>query len=397
MAMTTPKRYRDAYPGVIAREHFIKAAGEEHDPQFAGCMVRIIDSESNYQLKDLLETVESEMECGEYRDNVSNGIMIEDMVKMITFNCESTKEKTEDFSAPSIILYDSFDRKVHSSEQSIEGYHYLEYGEVWFDEHSITTAARKIREESIDDSNNTQPGHYEIEAAKYDDHMKLVMKGPEHSKEVIVALTNSSKSVYIGLTGEHCKLSDIIVKQTGKQIGSGEIPRIESEINFTDRMEADVKNIQVDSPRAAYTTGVRIKDRMHLAFHTMSLPAADFIWHCPYIVLFYSDDGNVNGPNYHEYALIKLNGESDAEKEHAHNYFTMKKKDSFPGWDKWKELNLAGMECNIEFEKRGNRVTTTTENLGIYLENVTEISDDVDMVYVSLTGDQCALTDIRVQ
>ena len=37
-----------------------------------------------------------------------------------------------------------------------------------------------------------------------------------------------------------------------------------------------------------------------------------------------------------------------------------------------------------------------TENHGIGIESVTTILDDVDDVYVALTGDQCALTNIRV-
>jgi hypothetical protein len=37
-----------------------------------------------------------------------------------------------------------------------------------------------------------------------------------------------------------------------------------------------------------------------------------------------------------------------------------------------------------------------TENLGIAISSVTTILDDVQDVYVALTGDQCAITNIRV-
>lgn len=37
-----------------------------------------------------------------------------------------------------------------------------------------------------------------------------------------------------------------------------------------------------------------------------------------------------------------------------------------------------------------------TENLGIAIHSVTTILDDVQDVYVALTGDQCAITNIRV-
>ena len=41
-------------------------------------------------------------------------------------------------------------------------------------------------------------------------------------------------------------------------------------------------------------------------------------------------------------------------------------------------------------------VTVTTENFGIFIENTTEIIEGEDKVYVALSGDQCALTNIRI-
>ena len=39
----------------------------------------------------------------------------------------------------------------------------------------------------------------------------------------------------------------------------------------------------------------------------------------------------------------------------------------------------------------------TTENAGIYIENTTRLFDGAEEVFVSLTGDQVALTDIRIK
>ena len=38
-----------------------------------------------------------------------------------------------------------------------------------------------------------------------------------------------------------------------------------------------------------------------------------------------------------------------------------------------------------------------TENLGILINSETEIRDSVKDVYIALTGDQCAITNIRVE
>lgn len=75
----------------------------------------------------------------------------------------------------------------------------------------------------------------------------------------------------------------------------------------------------------------------------------------------------------------------------------MVKTDEFPGWDVWKEINKKGMECKATFKKKDNRIVLKTANLGIEMENVTTINGSPDKIYVALTGDQVALTDIRVK
>jgi hypothetical protein len=37
-----------------------------------------------------------------------------------------------------------------------------------------------------------------------------------------------------------------------------------------------------------------------------------------------------------------------------------------------------------------------TENLGVILSSTTTILDDTSDVYIALTGDQCAITDIHI-
>ena len=409
--MTTKKRYRDARPDFVAREAFVRGAGAEFDPVFAGLMVKIIDDEAKEKIHDDISLVEKELSCGEYRGSVSLGIPIGGLITKISFECELVDAGEGTFSAPSIILFDSFDRRVHNNEKSIELYHYTEYGEVWFDNHSITTQARKIVENILGNEDLLADGalaengddetrkyeKYEIVGGKYEDHVKLIMIGPDIKKEVIMSLQDSSTSVYLGLTGENCRIRNIVIEQTGDFADQSYIPRISEEISYIDHMESDIPNIQISQTNSAFTEGIELDSRLEITFHTMSLPVADFVWHCPYIVLFSSDNGRVKGRNYHGYALVKLNGEIEEKYNYATNNFVMKRKDGFPGWDEWKEINKAGMECTVSFERKGNRIVTTTENLGVYIENTTVIKEMPEKVYVALTGDRCALTDIRIK
>ncbi len=396
VSMTTKKRYRDAHPDFMAREAFVKGAGEQFDPAFAQIMLNIMDNDTNRKRgRDTLK-LEKEITCAAYRESVSTGISVENAIVNITFEC-TTDDGPGRFGAPSVILFDSFDRRVHDDDKTIASYHYLEYGEIWFDRHSISSGARKIEERDISDTGPAlQDGFYEITAGRYEDHVSLVMRSKQCSRQLIVALPSSTKSAYIGLTGENCRISNITVTPAGRAVGADDIPRIVKPLSYIDHLEADIPNVQVDRSRCAYTEGIRIEKGLKLDFHTQSLPGALLIWHCPYVVIYSSDDGHIGGANYREYTMIKLNGENDEISEFAINRFVMKKKEGFTGWDDWKAANRKGMECSITISKSGNRVTLTTENMGIYIENTAVFNESVpENLYVALTGDQVALTDIR--
>ena len=136
---------------------------------------------------------------------------------------------------------------------------------------------------------------------------------------------------------------------------------------------------------------------MNIYFHAQSLPDANLIWHCPYIVLYYSDDKKIYGENYREYAMVKFDGETNEFYENAENSFIMKKTETFKNWEEWEIQNKAGYESQIEFFKNGSEIILTTQNKGIYIQNTTKIKDGNKEIYVALTGDQVALTDIRIR
>lgn len=413
VTMTTPKRYRDAKPDFVAREAFVRGSGAEFDPIYADLMVKIIDEEEKGKIHDDISIVEKELSCKEYKSKVCLGIPVIGNITNISFKCALNEDSPTGFSAPSIVLFDSFDRRVHDEAKAIRAYSYSEYGEIWFDNHSITTAARKIVETIVDNSESTKNtegsdkeglsvaggnhSEYKIIAAKFDDHVRLIMSGPEGKKEAIMSLTDGSTSVYLGITGEYCEISDITIEQTKEVADASYIPRISDEVSYIEHMESDIPNIQINQTRSASSEGIELDGRVSIRFHSMSLPVASFVWHCPYVVIFSSDNGRVQGRNYHEYTLIKINGEVDKATEYSENNFVMKRRDSFPGWEVWKEKSKEGFECEVHLERKGNRIITTMENLGVYIENTTVINEAADKVYVALTGDRCALTDIRIK
>ncbi len=399
-SMTSQKQYRDALPYLIVREEFIKGAGSRFDPDIADLMVQLMDREyTRAEQTEVLE-LQDHLSCNEYREEVTVGIPLGTEAIQIMFTCKPKNTATGQFSSPSIILFDSYDRQVHDNKKAIEAYHYVEYGEIWFDGHYISTSARNIEVNVMENhAAQSEDGaeQYTVSGGRFEDHVSITMTSAKYTVDIIIALPDKSKASYIGLTGEHCELEQISVEPTGVHVTEGEIKKIVEAISYIDRMESDIPNVQIDRPRIASTEGIPVKEDLHVAFHTMSLPSASHMWHCPYIILFYSDDGRVNGKGYEEYVLLKLNGEETGGEDYVENKFIMKKSEDFPGWEQWKEINKVGMESAFDVTRKGNHVTISTNNLGIYMENTTIMKDTSKPVYVALTGDQVALTDIRIR
>ncbi|WP_027208944.1 HD-GYP domain-containing protein [Butyrivibrio hungatei] len=404
VSMTSNKRYREPLPYIMVRQEFVEMSGTQFDPVYSKIMLHIMDRENSCKKDD--RVMDSEIVCRAYKEQVSLGVHITDVVKKIYFDCDQLELKEGEYSSPSIILFDSYDKRFHKSIKAINAYRYLEYGEIWPDGHYVSTAARNMKIEVVEIpekkkkrravKKEKKKGQYEIGMAKYDDHITLEMKYMNHKVKAVISLQDNTKEAYIGITGENCHIKNIIVEETGKKIGEGDIERISDVIRYTDRIESDLPNIQIDRTRSAYTEGIELEDEVRLYFHSMSLPAANLVWHCPYIVLFYSSDGKVGGEDYREYAMIKINGEVSGDEDIAENKVFMKKNENFKGWEKWKEETKEGIDCFVLFERHGNKITTETENLGIAIENTTTFHGEYDEVYVALTGDEVAITDIRI-
>ena len=395
--MASIREDRDPLPQQMIREEIIKESGKHYDPVYVKAMVSLIDSDKDYQLRehhdDEDDELEDELVVESYRNRCTRGIPVSEEVTRISFCYQSTIEDTEGFSSPSIILFDAMDGRIHSIDRSIEINRYMEFGEVWFDGHIICTSARDMKINSKE--SDTEEGMYQIEIVKVGDHARVVTFGGGMESEVIVALPDSSANIYVSLTGENAHIYGIQVDPTGVVLKDGDITRIADEIIYTDRMVGDVPNIQVDGYISASTEGRSITNGMEIVFHTMTLPGANLVWHCPFLVFFKSDDHLVHGPNYDEIAVVRLDGESVESGGNTRSLTEMQKGEDFENWDAWKEFNKRGFECKVTLRRYSNRIVMHTENAGISVKSTIYLEERDEDVCVAVTGDQCALTDIR--
>jgi hypothetical protein len=405
-ALMSGTNFRDPVPEPIIRESFRKDAGIVFDPEFTDVMIQIIDSVDTSVAKERITEAdtqyETEFDFGEYRNLISKGVVVTGKTTTIEFDNTPHEGFKPEFCVPTIILFDSFDGRVHQSEKSIIRTRYSEFGEIRFDRHNICTDARNILVEEADPENDPffavypadkKGSFYRIEAAKYRDHVRIKLDDGITRSVVTVALPDSSRYAYVALAGEHCKVSDAKITVSEESIGPDDITRIVDEISYIDRIVGDIPNVQIDGPRTNTTEGFPVKDGLRLVFHTMSLPTASLIWHCPAILLYSSDDGTINGTNYTEHALIRLDGESDAESTGEDDRLEVTKTDAFTDWEDWKEFNRKGYGVTVYVRKSLGNVVITTENGGIKIR-ATEYVGHRKNLYIALTGDQVALTNI---
>ena len=407
-AMSSNRSYRKAIPQQIIREEIVAGAGTQFDPEIAMVMRHLIDLDSEYRMKER-ETVRelsgvNEMHCGEYRSEISTGIVLTHVPTKIHLSYRD-EEPGDDQTAPAIILFDSLDARVHDEEETIRTLNYTEYCEIWLNGETAGHEVRAIRTEVKEDApaGEKEKGEtiYDLEAVKCKDHVLISIRNGGRTTEVTAALPDSSRFAYIALTGKNCYIGDVHIEKAEEPVPDSYIPRIAEEISFIDGPEGDIPNVQIDSIRTAASEGVPVNDKLLFSFHAMSLPTARLIWHCPYIVLFHSADGKVDGKGYREYALIRLDGENWENDSRIQTQITVSREDSFEGWDAWKRKNKEGFDCCVQIVRKDNKFTVSTKNFGLSVTSTTIIPEEMmnknKPVFAALTGDQCALTNIRIK
>ena len=396
-AMTSLRSYRKTIPQQKVREELISCAGTQFDPEYANIMIHMIDTDTEYKMKEKDisgPSIKDELIVGAHKSDVSLGLNVDE--RSITIGLRVRPDRQGFTPKPSILLFDSLDGRYHENEKEVKDLIYFEYCELGFNGESVNTGVRRIESKNVAPSEDRPAaGFYRVEAVRVDDHVLIRIIGHEKTCEYIVALPDSSRYTYIGFTGEHCIISDMSIDRANDKVDASYIPRIAERISFINVPEGDIPNVQVDRYRSSTSKSIPAEDGMTITFHTMSLPTARLVWHCPFCVVFSSDDGTVTGSNYVEYALVRLDGETWESGDSADNELIVTR-DGFEGWDNWKRLNREGFDVAISFERDGNRIVSFTENAGISIKNVTTVKVKDAEIYVALTGDQCAITNIRI-
>ena len=401
-AMTSIRSYRDPIPQDKVREEIVTGMGTQFDPKYARLMIHMIDIDSEYEMKERAENCEQDsnnaLTVTEHRSSSAGGILLDKFMTTIDLAVTVNDKASQDKFSPSMILFDSLDGQVHEKEKEVRYLMYFEYAELGFDGQVSQSGARKIQvnTEKVTNSSINKSSDYRIEAVRINDHALIRVSGKEQTTEFTVALPDSSRYLYIGLTGTNCRFTSISSNKADKECPDDFIPRIAEKISYIDAPSGDLPNVQIDSYRSSASEGVEIRDGMRISFHTRSLPTARLVWHCPYVDIFSSDDGKVGGENYRDLAFTRFDGECWELDPKCDVVFKVFKNDSFEDWDSWKKLNHEGYDAEVTFKVEGNRITLITENGGITVYSTAVVYGASKKIYAAITGDQVAITNLRI-
>ena len=402
-AMTSKRSYRDPIPQQIVREELVKGIGTQFDPDYARLMLQMVDIDTEYEMCDRGEVVEldgkDELIIDGRRSRISAGILLNPCLTTIRMKI-GVNEKTPDVSPQiSLVLFDSLDGRVHVEEKEVKDLNYYEYGELWPDGKCDSDGVRRIQTNvfNCESSDVKKDSELMVEAVRIKDHALVRIIGKNKTIEYIIALPDSARFLYLGLTGEHARISKVTVDKAEKESPANYIPRIAEEISFIkDEPAGDIPNVQIDGYHTDFSESIEIKDGLKVSFHSKNIPTARLVWHCPCIDIFTSDDGKVNGENFLDIAFLRFDGEAWSCIPNCAMKLNATKRDNFEGWDAWKTFNKEGFDATVSFAVRGNKITITTENAGIFMKDVLTITDIDSKIYATITGDQVAITDIHI-
>ena len=404
-AMTSKRSYRETIPQMMVREELVKGIETQFDPKFARIMLHLLDMDEEYVMQERDDRKglagKNELIVEDRHSSISEGILLEPSITKVRFRCELSENYKSGNWGPSFLIFDALDARTHERDGKDKEMLYYVYAEIDHDGTLNDEGVRKSKFTKTKDEKSSVVGSkgsaYELEAVKYRDHVMLKICNGEDVYDVILALPDSTRYAYLGLTGERCRIYDVEIDKSEELIGKDYIPRIAEEISFIDGPEGDIPNVQIDGWRSAASEGVEIDKPFEINLHSMSLPTARLLWHCPFVILYSSDDGKMNGPNFKEFALMRMDGEGWEMHEGVVSKISVNKDEDFEGWDIWKAKQKQGVDCVVKVQRKDNTVTVITINEGITLKNITRIDVETPKLYMALSGDQCALTNIRIK
>lgn len=242
----------------------------------------------------------------------------------------------------------------------------------------------------------------------------------------IVPTEASSDSVQVYLTGENCVLTDlqtstahIDLSAAAASVGTKDPEPSEPETTEPDTSVPETTEPETSEPGTegteptetetpsgwevdcptwwgGHSAPVTITENIQSwTFTSTSYPEAENNWETATAVIWRSDNGVMNGPNYLEELLVRSDSYAVSEEffwgTNGQNSFNTKQ---YPAdWESWLADNKAGASCTVTAQLVNGYIVVGFSNNGV--TNVYVVPQNTTLtssVYLSLTGEKCKLT-----
>lgn len=210
-----------------------------------------------------------------------------------------------------------------------------------------------------------------------------------------------SGKVYVSLSGEKCKLTNI--RPEGTEIPKPDEPGTDEP--GTDEPGTDEPGTDdpgTDTPEdvflecgafwSAHTEGFEITEEMRTyVFRSKTNSNAVNNWDTPLFVVFHSGNGVVNGDGYKEYVVLR------SDNFYLDGGTAIKASEAFPegfDWAVWQTANRAGVDCAVTTQLYNGYALIGVSNNGVTTTYAVPVDASVKN-YVSLSGENCTLSNLQ--
>ncbi len=152
----------------------------------------------------------------------------------------------------------------------------------------------------------------------------------------------------------------------------------------------------------AWTLGTEVTESgTAVTFKNTTNASATDNWNTPGIVAYSASEPKVNSDGYKEYVYIRADnwawnpaGDKESSSWTSSGYSMTNNMDSSFDWGTWLAANKAGTDCKVQAIKTDGKIVIETTVAGLTTVTTFPVADG-EKVYISLTGEQCKLTNIK--
>ena len=206
--------------------------------------------------------------------------------------------------------------------------------------------------------------------------------------------------MFLTITGEKCQMSNFSIIRSGHAVAKDALIPVTYRETDIDQTVGDIPNVNCTGWWTAHSDGILIDETpVKIKYNTISYINASSNWNTPITVVYSAFDQCVEGVAYSEFSVTRSDGygwiSAGAVSYNYENTFSEDWKD----WPDWLKKNKAGLyDCEIVAVRDADSIIVTQTNGGVTVKSVTQIPiSNRFPVYLSLTGELCALSNIRIE